>query len=370
LGKVNEPVKAFDPKGRYALCSEERYLGANVLALNDGGNKEVDGVDRCSCACFTEDGSRVLVGTHDEDGEPFPLGVKAVIWDHQGGKTTQTLQGRASPPILLRWRDERVTIADIEGSAAEWDLATGVAPRRERRIAAVRRQDQEAFATKARFTVKLNSIAIGNKAEFMTFVGDAPFRTLGVDGDSMTAIALSDDGKLLATPMHSGKLILWDGDSGKQIRTLNVPGEHFAAVALDPDGTRLATGMQSGRIIIWDARDGKQIRSIAAHDEPVQAIEMTPDSKWLFTAAGDGTTRVWDADAGKEIVRLVSLNAGKDWFVLAPDGRYDGSPAALDLIKVRTDGKVKLEPIGKAMKEFHRPGLLAEVLRGNKSPKK
>src|SRR5262249_53080306 len=105
---------------------------------------------------------------------------------------------------------------------------------------------------------------------------------------------------------------------------------------------------------------------IAAHVEPILAVAMTPDGKRLFTAAGDGTTRIWDAGTGEEIVRLVSLNSGKDWLVMAPDGRFDGSPAALALAKVRVDGRFKLEPIGKAGKELHRPGLLAEVLKAAK----
>src|SRR5207302_1129606 len=109
-------------------------------------------------------------------------------------------------------------------------------------------------------------------------------------------------------------------------------------------------------------------RSITAHGEGINDVVITPDGKRLFTASSDGTTRIWESSNGEELVRLVSLNEGKDWLVITPDGHFDGSPNAFKLAKFRTDGRLKLEPIEKHANELHRPGLLAAIWKDEKLP--
>ncbi len=61
-----------------------------------------------------------------------------------------------------------------------------------------------------------------------------------------------------------------------------------------------------------------------------------------------------------------SLGAGKDWLVVTPDGFFDGSPGAWRFVAYRVPGTLKLLDDDATRRRFHRPGLLAQVWKGEK----
>jgi hypothetical protein len=61
-----------------------------------------------------------------------------------------------------------------------------------------------------------------------------------------------------------------------------------------------------------------------------------------------------------------SLDAGKDWLVVTPAGFFDGSPGACRLVSYRVPGTLKLVDDDATRRRFHRPGLLAQVWKGEK----
>src|SRR5262249_39326522 len=74
-------------------------------------------------------------------------------------------------------------------------------------------------------------------------------------------------------------------------------------LALSPDGKRLASAGDDEVIKIWDPATGKVLLTLEGHEDAVNAVAFSPDGKRLASASDDGTVRIWDAD-GKEVAVL------------------------------------------------------------------
>ena len=78
----------------------------------------------------------------------------------------------------------------------------------------------------------------------------------------------------------------------------------ITSVALSRDGRRLATGSVDGDISLWDAAEGKKLLSWNAHEGQINAMSLSLDGQTLLSAGNDGFARVWDAISGKELRKL------------------------------------------------------------------
>ena len=74
------------------------------------------------------------------------------------------------------------------------------------------------------------------------------------------------------------------------------PTLHFltpvTAVAISDDGRRIATGTRAGRVVIWDA-SGRRLAAGPSHRLRVSALSFGPGGV-LVSGSDDGTVRVWD----------------------------------------------------------------------------
>ncbi|WP_163508911.1 helix-turn-helix domain-containing protein [Fodinicola acaciae] len=134
--------------------------------------------------------------------------------------------------------------------------------------------------------------------------------------------ALALRGSTLAAATEDNVVRLWD------LRTQAAPVVVRAAandVELSPDGTRLATAGRSGTLTLWSTA-GQQIAVVGSQGAPVTSIAFSPDGRSVATGGKDGTARVWKV--GQPLV--VDAHAG--WIravAISPDGRTlaTGGPA-------------------------------------------
>jgi len=112
-------------------------------------------------------------------------------------------------------------------------------------------------------------------------------------GDSVNGLALSSDGKLIATAGADRLVKLWDAERQTELARLERHHGHVMAVAFNPDATRLASGATEMELKIWDVKTRQEIINITKHDAAVTALAWSADGKSLVTVSEDGAPRVF-----------------------------------------------------------------------------
>jgi WD40 repeat protein len=140
------------------------------------------------------------------------------------------------------------------------------------------------------------------------------------------SMALSPDGKTVATGDVHSTVRLWDLASGRQL-SQEAPGHdaRVNSVAYSPDGKLLASGGDNKQVWIWNTASGTALRSFSG--QSATAVAYCPDGRRLAFLTGPSVNfnkviQVRDADSGNELFRLshdAARNASA--FAFAPDGK-------------------------------------------------
>ena len=126
---------------------------------------------------------------------------------------------------------------------------------------------------------------------------------------------------------------IWDLDKKRLERRLPAEGP-VIAVALSPDGRFLATGDELGRAVVWEVASG-QARGSIRHRSPVHQVAFSSVAGQVVSGERDGTLRVWNAATGRDVSRVGLAARFERPSVMAPDGARIAMPSGKDEIQAR-----------------------------------
>lgn len=163
--------------------------------------------------------------------------------------------------------------------------------------------------------------------------------------DIVRSLAFDPAGELLASGAFR-EVKLWRRPRVTQAAQwkLDAPGR---ALAVSADGRRVATGDEKGRIQIWQAGNGKPTQSIAAHDTAVTGLVFAGDT--LFSYSADKSLKAWKLDgtalASTELpeaaTSLAAIDEGRQ--LISGDARgivfvWDAASLAKPLAEIKAHG--------------------------------
>ncbi|KAG8778664.1 hypothetical protein FRC12_024868 [Ceratobasidium sp. 428] len=170
--------------------------------------------------------------------------------------------------------------------------------------------------------------------------------------DSVFSVAVSPDGRLVASGSYDRTVCIWDSHTG-QVAAGPLVGhtDHVSWVSFSPDGSRVASGSSDKTIRIWDSETGQLVSGpFEGHNDEVRSVVFSPDGRHLASGSNDETVRIWDAKTAQ--ATLCPCSGHTDYVLsvaYSPDGNsiVSGSGSGDHSIRIwnAQDGKQRLDPL-------------------------
>ncbi|WP_414528936.1 WD40 repeat domain-containing protein [Nodularia chucula] len=120
------------------------------------------------------------------------------------------------------------------------------------------------------------------------------------DSKRISSIAISKDGKFLASGHWDKTITIWDIESGVILGKLggflsrNGHETEVTALSFSYDGQLIASASSDGIMKIWNLRTGELIETVSAHLGTIKSLIFTPDDQSIISASSDHTIKVWE----------------------------------------------------------------------------
>ena len=136
-------------------------------------------------------------------------------------------------------------------------------------------------------------------AGFTNIMGGEADKVYEGAGAQLLDVAVSPDGKLLATAGENGTLVLFDIENGELVKRLEGHQGDVWAVVFHPQNQWLASAGDDSRIIIWSL-EGEKLQEWQAPGK-VNALAVSPDGSLLASGGDDNNITLWNVDTGEQV---------------------------------------------------------------------
>ncbi len=126
--------------------------------------------------------------------------------------------------------------------------------------------------------------------------------------DWVLSVAFSPDSNLLASGSEDRTVRLWDVNTGQCLRTMRGHTNRVWSVSYDPDGNVIASGSDDYTLRLWNCRSGESLAVLKGHTNQVWSVAFGPSGHLLASASDDQTVKLWEVSSGQCISTLEGHN--------------------------------------------------------------
>jgi len=136
---------------------------------------------------------------------------------------------------------------------------------------------------------------------------------------SVTAVAMSDDGKYVLAVTRNCFAICWDASTGAEVQRYNQHRHWVTDVAFSGDGSRVLTGSEDNTAIIQDLKTGEVLRTFVSPDKKAEGerdqlrsgchfeSKFLAQDRWVLTNGDPFGAIIWDAATGERLSEFHDL---------------------------------------------------------------
>lgn len=178
-------------------------------------------------------------------------------------------------------------------------------------------------------------------------------------------LRFSEDGRqIIFTSLDT--LITLNAADGKKVSTTRLPSPYLTCIS--PSGKTTATKVpyfddygSAGDIALYNTAGGNKIGQMTGTGDPFNTFAFLKDERYLITAEGGGIC-LWDVQQRKRLGKLYLFENSPEWVFVAPDGRFDATPAAMKWMYY-VKGK-EVIPLESMYEKYYTPSLLRQLWDG------
>jgi hypothetical protein len=135
---------------------------------------------------------------------------------------------------------------------------------------------------------------------------------IAMEGHQSYVTGLVQAGSMLISGSFDGTLIWWDLETRQPVRTVNAHQKWIRQLAISPDGRLLASVADDMVCRVWKTSNGKLVHKLKGHAEKtphhfpsmLYACGFSADGRLLATADRTGKAVIWDARKGKQLATV------------------------------------------------------------------
>ncbi len=120
------------------------------------------------------------------------------------------------------------------------------------------------------------------------------YRTLRRESEGIAVASAAASAPTLVAGTLQPSVQVWDMNRQRIRRTFFSHTKAVEAIAVSPDGRLVASGGQDREVNVWDPAASGTITRLGTHDGAVTALALSPDARFLASAGTDAKIKIWD----------------------------------------------------------------------------
>src|SRR5581483_3563807 len=155
--------------------------------------------------------------------------------------------------------------------------------------------------------------------------------------DWVNSVAVSPNGKWVASGSDDETVKIWDLETGSCRATLEGHTQEVNCVAITPDGKRILSSSTDRTIRVWDAATARPLVAFDGHKEKVWSVAVLPGGQQALSGGWDNQLLLWDIASGN-CLKVIKGSEGEAGNIFCVAVTQDGKRA----VSGQSDGKIHL----------------------------